>query len=235
MCYNKFMLNEILLKNGIELSSSQIEKFEKYQKLILEYNARFNITGITDDEGITVKHFLDSLKGAKRFNKGEKIIEIGSGGGFPSVPLKIFNEDLDFTLVEATGKKCTFLNVVKSELNFENFKVLNARCEDLSKKEEYREKFDIVTARAVAPMSSLCEYCLPFLKVGGKFVAYKTGEESEIKDAERVGKILGARVKSVETYTLPENGERALIIMEKICQTDKKYPRGQGKERSKPL
>lgn len=227
------MLREIFVENKIELTLTQIEKFERYEKLMLEYNDKFNITGITDEKGVTVKHFLDSLQGVSFFKSGEKIIEIGSGGGFPSVPLKIFNENLDFTLVEATGKKCTFLNVVKKELGFENFEVINARCEDLAKKENFREKFDKVTARAVAPMSSLCEYCLPFLKVGGEFIAYKTAEE--LKEAERVGKILGARVKSVEKYSLPENGERALIIMEKNYQTDKKYPRGQGKERSKPL
>lgn len=227
------MLKEIFVENKIELNLTQIEKFEKYEKLMLEYNDKFNITGITDEKGITVKHFLDSLQGANFFKSGEKIIEIGSGGGFPSVPLKIFNEELDFTLVEATGKKCAFLNVVKNELGFENFEVINARCEDLAKKENFREKFDKVTARAVAPMSSLEEYCIPFLKTGGEFIAYKTAEE--IKEAERVGKILGAEVKNVVNYTLPENGERALIVMKKIFSTDKRYPRGQGKERSKPL
>ncbi len=229
------MIRQIFSENGICLSDEQVEKFLTYEKLLTEYNKKFNLTSITDSYGIYVKHFLDSVKGANLFNNGDKIIEIGSGGGFPSVPLKIFNPELNFTLIEATGKKCVFLNEVKRVLGFDKFEIINARCEDLAKKQGFRENFDKVTARAVAPMSALCEYCLPFLKTGGEFIAYKSGEQQELSEAERAGKILGGTIKKIIPYSLPQDINRAFIIIEKIFPTDKKYPRGQGKERSKPL
>ena len=161
---------------------------------------------------------------------------MGSGGGFPSVPLKIARDDLDFTLIEATGKKCSYLKTIGKELGFENFEVLNGRAEELGKKEEYREKFDIVTARAVAGLNVLCEYCLPFVKIGGIFVAYKGEAEEEIKEAENAIKVLGGKIETVKDFILSKkSGRRNIIVIKKVSKTPSLYPRGNGKERKNPL
>lgn len=166
-------MNDIFEQQKIYLTEEKEKKLAKFCTLLKEYNEKFNLTSIKDDDEIYEKHFADSLKGEEFFFENAKVLEIGSGGGFPSVPLKIARDDLDFTLIEATGKKCSYLKTIGKELGFENFEVLNGRAEELGKKEEYREKFDIVTARAVAGLNVLCEYCLPFVKTGGIFVAYK--------------------------------------------------------------
>ena len=229
------MLKDIFLNNGLQLNIEQEKDLLKFESLLIEYNKMFNLTSITDSEQIYIKHFLDSIMGANYFTEGSKIIEIGSGGGFPSVPLKLYNKNLDFTLVEATAKKCRFLKVVKEEFKLDNFNVVCDRCEQLAKKENFREKFDIVTARAVARINTLLEYCIPFLKVGGRFIAFKTEDSEELSDAERVSRLLGATLEKTIPYSLPNDNKRVLMIFKKIEKTSPKYPRGQGKERSKPL
>lgn len=212
------------------------EKLEAFKNLLVEKNKEFNLTSITDNKEIYIKHFYDSLSGEKFISSGAKVVEIGSGGGFPSVPLKILRDDIDFTLIESVGKKCNFLNLVKNTFNFENFEVKNARCEDLAKDNIYRENFDFSIARAVANLSTLCEYMLPFVKVGGKMIAYKSVNDEEIENAKNAIDILGGKISEIIKYSLPENmGERYLVIIEKIKNTPQKYPRGKGKERSKPL
>ena len=212
------------------------EKIEAFKNLLVEKNKEFNLTSITDNKEIYIKHFYDSLSGEKFISSGAKVVEIGSGGGFPSVPLKILRDDIDFTLIESVGKKCNFLNLVKNTFNFENFEVKNARCEDLAKDNIYRENFDFSIARAVANLSTLCEYMLPFVKVGGKMIAYKSVNDEEIENAKNAIDILGGKISEIIKYSLPENmGERYLVIIEKIKNTPQKYPRGKGKERSKPL
>lgn len=228
-------MKDIFLNNNLQLNTEQEQDLLKFERLIVEYNKMFNLTSITESKQIYIKHFLDSIMGAKYFDDNKKIIEIGSGGGFPSVPLKLYNKNLDFTLVEATAKKCRFLEVVKQEFNLKNFNVVCDRCEILAKKSEYREKFDFVTARAVARINTLLEYCIPFLKVGGKFIAFKTEDSEELSDAERVSRLLGATLEKTIPYSLPEDNKRVLMIFKKIESTPLKYPRGQGKERSKPL
>lgn len=229
-------MNGIFEKQGIYLTEEKLKKFEKFCALLKEYNERFNLTSIKEDEGIYEKHFADSLKGEEFFFEKSKVLEIGSGGGFPSVPLKIVREDLDFTLLEATEKKCAYLKTIGKELGFEKFKVLNGRAEDFGKKEEYREKFDIVTARAVARLNVLCEYCLPFVKVGGIFVAYKGDAEEEIKEAENAIKVLGGKIQTVKDFILSEaSGRRNIVVIKKISKTPSLYPRGNGKERKNPL
>lgn len=212
------------------------EKIETFKNLLVEKNKEFNLTSITDNKEIYIKHFYDSLSGEKFISSGAKVVEIGSGGGFPSVPLKILRDDIDFTLIESVGKKCNFLNLVKNTFNFENFEIKNARCEDLAKDNIYRENFDFSIARAVANLSTLCEYMLPFVKVGGKMIAYKSVNDEEIENAKNAIDILGGKISEIIKYSLPENmGERYLVIIEKIKNTPQKYPRGKGKERSKPL
>ncbi len=213
----------------INLTAKQEEKFERFCKILKEYNEKFNLTSITDDEGIYEKHFADSLKGEEFFPFNANVIEIGSGGGFPSVPLKIARADLSFTLLEATEKKCGYLRNVGEELSFENFKVVCGRAEEFGKKTEYREKFDVATARAVARLNVLCEYCMPFVKKGGCFVAYKG-------DAEEAVEILGGKIIEVKDFILSEkSGRRNVIVIKKERETPAEYPRLNGAIKKKPL
>lgn len=220
----------------INLIAKQEEKFEKFCKILKEYNEKFNLTSITDDEGIYEKHFTDSLKGEDFFPLNAEVIEIGSGGGFPSVPLKIARDDLSFTLLEATEKKCGYLRIVGKELGFENFNVVCGRAEEFGKKAEFREKFDVATARAVARLNVLCEYCLPFVKKGGYFVAYKGDAEEEIKEAEKAVEILGGKIVEIKDFVLSEkSGRRNIIVIKKERETPSEYPRLNGAIKKKPL
>ena len=221
------------LKNSIK--SDKSGRFAQFCGLLKEYNKKFNLTGVDDDEGIFYKHFLDSAAGVEFFPENAKVCEIGSGGGFPSVPLKILRDDLKFTLVESTGKKCGFLNIVKGELGFENFEVLNIRAEDGAKNHLLREKFDICCARAVAQLNTLSEYCLPYVKVGGAFIAYKGDADGEIEAAKNAVKVLGGEIENIVRYNLENCGKRTLVIIKKVKNTPSKYPRGLGKERKSPI
>ena len=212
------------------------EEFEKFRALLLEYNEKYNLTSITEEKDIYYKHFLDSVIGERFFKEGARVCEIGSGAGFPSIPLKIIRPDLKLDLFESVGKKCAFLQAVVDNFQFKDVHIYNIRAEEGAKSVEFREKYDHATARAVARMNTLSEYCLPFVKVGGSFIAYKSGDTTEIDEAKSAYKILGARLKGIETYALPENyGERSIAVIEKIKTTPMKYPRGQGKERKQPL
>ena len=229
-------MEKIFKEAGIVLSPEMQEKFNIYKDLLIFYNKRFNLTSITEERDIFVKHFLDSALSKDLFVDKSNVIEVGSGGGFPSIPLKIVREDLNFTLLEATGKKCTFLKEVIKELKLEGVEVLNARAEDAGKDQKYREKFDHVTARAVARLNTLCEYCLPFLRVNGSFIALKGNAEEEINEAKNAIRILGGKLSSVKEYELPfEEGKRTLIKIDKISKTPSLYPRGNGKERKNPI
>ena len=169
------------------------------------------------------------------FKHNSTIVEIGSGGGFPSVPLMILRNDLKFTLVEATEKKCIYLEKVRAALDL-NCNILNERAEVLGKNPLYRQKFDYATARAVARLNVLCEYCLPFVKIGGSFIAYKGEANEEIKEAENSVKVLGGKIDSIKRYSLPEEeGDHCLIKIDKKISTPDIYPRGNGKERKRPL
>ncbi len=211
------------------------EKFELFRETLLEYNNKFNLTAITDEKGVYVKHFLDSVVGESFFKEGAYVAEIGSGGGFPSVPLKILREDLRFVLIESTAKKCGYLQAVVDKLGLKDVRVENLRAEDAGKDKFFREKFDVCVARAVARMNTLAEYCMPLVKVGGRFIAYKGDCEEELKEAENAVKLLGGESERVESYTLSEGEKRTLVIIKKVKPTPLKYPRGQGKERKCPI
>lgn len=218
------------------VSAENRERLELFRKLLLEYNEKYNLTSILDEKDIYIKHFYDSIAPEKFFSGGASVMEIGSGGGFPSVPLKIVRDDLRFTLVESRGKKCEFLNVVKKELALENFIVINARAEELAASPGHREKYDICVARAVAKLNTLCEYCMPFVKVGGCFIAYKGDCDDELKESLNAVSLLGGEIERIYDYELPENsGRRKVIIVKKVRKTPEKYPRGRGLERKKPL
>lgn len=220
-------------KYGITITDKQQELFEKYYSLLIEYNKKFNLTAITEREEVINKHFVDSSLSCGKVC-GQTLLDVGSGGGFPAIPLKIMNDNLSVTMLEATGKKCEFLKTVVKELGLTNVTVINGRAEDIAKDERFREKFDCVTARAVARLNTLLEYCMAFVKVGGSFVALKGDVEVELTEAENAIKVLGGRLKESFNYEL-EGAKRALITVEKIKSTDKKYPRGNGKERKNPL
>lgn len=226
-------MRNLFEKFNVKVSDEQLKKFEKYYELLIFYNEKFNITNITEKQEVFVKHFIDSVLGVDKIC-GKTLIDVGSGGGFPAIPLKIMKEDLSVTMLEATGKKCTFLNAVISELGLKDIRVINGRAEDLAKDNNYRESFDVCTARAVARLNTLCEYCMPFVKVNGSFVAYKANAIEEIDEANNAIKILGGKLKEIYTYNL-EDANRTLVTVEKIKNTDKKYPRGNGKERKNPL
>lgn len=212
------------------------EKFQKFAEMLAEYNQKYNLTAITEPKEVKIKHFLDSICGESAFSVGANVVEIGSGAGFPSIPLKIVREDLFFTLIESTGKKCDFLHKVVDNLRLKNVTVLNIRAEEAGKVDNLREKFDFCTARAVARLNTLAEYCLPLVKVGGKMIAYKGQDEEEFAQAKGAVRLLGGGKIFAERYELPEGmGKRAILSCEKISPTPAKYPRGNGKERSKPL
>jgi len=226
-------MKEYFNKFSVSISDEQAEKFEKYYKILIEYNNKFNITAITEREEVIVKHFIDSALGVDKI-KGKTLIDVGSGGGFPAIPIKILREDISVTMLEATGKKCEFLKAVINELNLKDITVYNGRAETLAKDPNFREKFEVCTARAVARLNTLSEYCMPFVKVNGQFIAYKGDAENEVKEAENAIKILGGKIVEEVVYTL-DGAKRTLVIVDKKEKTDKKYPRGNGKERKNPL
>ncbi len=226
-------MNNLFEKYGVKISDFQLNQFEKYYNLLIEYNAKFNLTSITEKLEVYIKHFLDSAIVVDKLC-GQTVIDIGSGGGFPAIPIKIMNDNLQITMVEATGKKCEFLKEVINTLNLKGITVVNGRAEELGKDIKFREKFDICTARAVARLNSLCEYCMPFVKVGGSFVSLKAKASEEIEEAKTAIMVLGGELEKIENYKLEDN-ERTLIFIKKVKLTDKKYPRGKGKERKNPL
>ena len=218
------------------INGEKRELFAAFRALLLEYNEKYNLTTITEERDMEFKHFLDSAMGEKLFKQSASVAEIGSGAGFPSIVLKILRPDLSFDLFESVGKKCEFLRAVVDKFELKNVHIYNLRAEDGAKDPKFREKYDFVTARAVARMNTLSEYCLPFVKKGGKFIAYKSGDTTEIEEAQNAYKTLGGKLVNVIEYALPEGyGNRVLAVVEKVKPTPPRYPRGQGKERKNPL
>ncbi len=219
-----------------EIIGAHQKELEEFRRLLLEYNQKYNLTTILEEKDMYYKHFLDSAAGVDLFEKDKKVVEIGSGAGFPSIVLKILRPDLSFDLFESVGKKCEFLRAVVDNFGFKGMNIYNLRAEESAKTEKFRERYDYATARAVARMNTLSEYCLPFVKVGGKFIAYKSGDLEEINEAESAYKTLGGKKSAVFSYELPQGyGSRVLAVIEKVKPTPTRYPRGQGKERKNPL
>lgn len=225
-------------KMSIPVSKENEEKFEKYKEILLEYNAVMNLTAITDDEEIKEKHFLDSvsLLTSQKAEKGCTLIDIGAGAGFPSLPIKIVRDDIKVTMLDSLNKRVGFLNEVISLLDMKDIKAIHLRAEDGAKQKDLREKFDIATARAVADLSVLCEYALPFVKVGGYFIAMKGTEPSEeLNKAKKAISELGGKTEEVKEVILPSNIKHSLIIIKKIKNTPSKYPRKAGKPLKEPI
>lgn len=218
-----------LKKLNIEITGIQTEQFEKYSDLLKEWNEKINLTAITDDDGISIKHFLDCILLLKYIDITENasVADIGTGAGFPGLPVKIMRSDVSLCLVDSLNKRINFLNEVKTQLGLDDVQCIHSRAEELARKREYREKFDFVLSRAVANMTVLCEYCLPFLRIGGTFVALKSSEIKEETD-EALSMIgnLGGKVKEIISAPLPESDiTRSLVVIEKVRETPKSFPR----------
>lgn len=218
-------IEQILIKSEIKPTKQIVDNFDKYYNLLIEGNKICNLTAITDEDGVVEKHFYDSIFPQKYFSLNAKVLDIGAGAGFPSIPLKLVRDDLSFTLLDSLNKRINFLNNTIQTLNLKNIEAIHGRAEDFAKLSGYREKFDITTARAVANLKVLSEYCLPFVKVGGQFIAYKSGNcEEEINEAKQIIFELGGKISKVIDYNIGENS-RKLVIIEKTKETPKKYPR----------
>lgn len=223
--------------DGLTLTQEQIEKLNIYEKLLLEWNKKMNLTAITDSDGIAIKHFYDSLTPLifSDLPNGAKIIDVGTGAGFPSVPLAIARQDLNFVLLDSLNKRLIFLNEVCNKLNI-NAELVHMRAEDAAKKLEFREKFNVSISRAVAALPVLCEYCLPFVKKGGTFIAMKgINANQEIEASKNAIKILGAEFEKSIEIVLPDGSTRFLVIIRKTSNTPNQYPRHGSKIAKKSL
>lgn len=236
------MINTSLLKEesenlGINLDNEAIIRFDKYAEMLVETNKTLNLTAITAPDEIVYKHFIDSLSlfTVVNIEKNAKVIDVGTGAGFPGVVLLIARPDIKITLMDGTLKRLNFIENLLNELNL-NAEILHSRAELAGKDAKYREKFDLVTARAVANMNTLSEYCLPFAKIGGIFAPLKASKaDEELEASKNAIKLLGGKIKDVKHLNIDNCGERCIIITEKISQTPPKYPRASAQISKKPL
>lgn len=233
------VLTEKVKELSILLNDKQIQQFEQYYNILVEWNKVMNLTAITEYEEVVEKHFLDSLTivNAIHVEKIETLIDVGTGAGFPGIPLKIAFPHLKVTLLDSLNKRIKFLNEVINLLELNDIKAIHGRAEDYAKQAEYREQYDICVSRAVANLATLSEYCLPYVKVDGLFVPYKSGEiDEELKSSEKAVSILGGKVEEVVKFQLPGTDiGRAFVKIHKIKETKKKYPRKAGMPTKEPL
>jgi 16S rRNA (guanine527-N7)-methyltransferase len=224
---------------GIELDDIKIQQFMMYKDLLKEWNEKVNLTAITDDLEIIKKHFIDSISILKSgaIKEGSSIIDVGTGAGFPGIPLKIIMPSLKVVLLDSLNKRINFLNTVISELKLDGIETIHGRAEDFAKKEGYRENFDIATARAVANLSVLSEYCIPYVKVSGHFIAMKgPAALDELKDSRNAIGTLGGKFREIiETHIPGEEINHNIVVVEKVSNTDNKYPRKAGQIEKKPI
>lgn len=224
-------------KVNIEIDDKKEEQFYNYMKLLLEWNEKINLTAITEQNDIILKHFIDSITINKYIEQSNSIIDIGTGAGFPGIPLKIMNQNKKITLVDSLNKRINFLNEVCKEISLENIQCIHARAEELARDLEYRENYETVVSRAVARLNVLIEYMLPFVKKGGLCICMKGPNiDGELEEAKNAIKVLGGKFKSVESFFLPDSDiERNVIIIEKVAETPKKYPRKAGLPSKQPI
>ena len=226
-------LREIFLSNNIEVTDRQLQQFERYADLLIEWNEKFNLTSITGREDIYVKHFYDSILPSLYRDLKGSLADVGSGAGFPGIPLKIMYPDLEVTLIEPTGKRCTFLNEVINQLSLDKITVVNMRSEDYARE---NVRFDFVTARAVAELNILTELCLPLVKTDGHFIVMKGPKAyQELENASRAIRVLGGTVREVREIPLSSDQTRVLIDIQKTSEHDPKYPRNYSQIKKKPL
>lgn len=232
---NKDLLLKLAKNEGIFLDQVALDRFDTYAEMLVEWNEKMNLTAITQPDEIVVKHFLDCLMFAKHFDLAgvETAIDVGCGAGFPSMPLLIYKPELKFTMMDSLNKRLGFLKAVLDECKLDA-QLVHARAEDAGQDLDFRETYDLATARAVAPMNVLCEYCLPFVKVGGYFVALK-GSTDDTTGAINAISELGGELISNVSYKLNDQEPRSIVVVKKISQTPTKYPRKTKKISTKPL
>lgn len=237
--YNIELFQSGLKNLEIELSDSQIKQFINYYELLVEWNKMMNLTAITKFDEVIQKHFIDSLSIVKavKLNQSIKIIDIGTGAGFPGIPLKIAFPNLEIVLLDSLNKRINFLNEVINKLDLKNIKAIHGRAEDFSREKEYRESFDLCVSRAVANLATLSEYCMPYVKVKGKFIPYKSGKiEEEVLTAKKAVHVLGGKIEEEVQFSLPNTDiERSFVIISKNQSTPKQYPRKAGMPTKSPI
>ena len=222
---------------NIEINEEQIKKFMNYMNLLLEWNEKINLTAITQPDEVKLKHFVDSLTVLKYINDDDKVIDIGTGAGFPGIPLKIMNENTKITLLDSLNKRINFLNIVIETLNLRNIQAIHGRAEEIARNKLYREKYDVAVSRAVANLSTLTEYMLPFVKIDGKCICMKGANvNEELERAQNAIKELGGEIERVDNFYLSDNdNERNVIVIKKVKETNPKYPRKAGTPSKEPL
>lgn len=235
----KEKLYELCKNNKIDLSDKQLEQFQIFYDYMIEMNQVMNLTSITEEDEVILKHFYDSMSVVKHydFNQGENVIDVGTGAGFPGIPLAILLPGIQFTLMDSLNKRITFLKDVVEKCGLKNVECIHSRAEELAKDEKYREKYDICVSRAVANLSILLEYCIPFIKKGGKFISYKSiSSEEELSASKNAQNKLCCKLKNNISFELPDtDNKRNFLIFEKFDLTASKYPRNNGIPRKKPL
>ena len=233
--------SDLMIEYGKEIhivfTEEQLQKFYQYMNLLIEWNRKINLTTIIEPEEIILKHFVDSIIISKYIENDLKVIDVGTGAGFPGIPLKIIRGDLDIVLLDSLNKRINFLNEVIKVLQLKNVYSIHARVEEFAKNKKYRESFDIVTSRAVANMSTLSEYMLPLSKVGGRMIAMKGPDfKDEITNSKKALNILGGEIEKIDEYQLPKTDiRRSVILIRKIKSTPQKFPRKPGTPAKEPL
>jgi len=229
---------------SVPLSAENIRAFSEYARLLKEWNEKMNLTNITDDKGIAIVHFVDSLtlvshleeETVKKGKKNLSLIDVGTGAGFPGIPLKVAMPSLEVTLLDSLRKRVGFLDAVCTALDLQGITTVHSRAEDAGLSKQYREKFDVATARAVAKLPVLCEYCLPFVKIGGIFLAMKTDVAEEIEASKKAIVTLGGTLETLHQFTLPGTDiKRSIVVIRKVRATPAKYPRQAGKPEKEPI
>lgn len=234
---DKNLLNQQCLKYDIQLTNDQIDCLDKFADMLVEWNEKFNLTAITEPDQIVYKHFIDSLLVLKTIDLKDNasLADIGTGAGFPSTPISIVRRDIKITQIDSLRKRVGFLQHVSDNFHLK-IRTVHGRAEELGKKDEYREQFDYVTARAVAPLQKLSEYCLPLVKIGGFFIAMKGSEyEVEVDDSKKAIDVLGGQIEKIKNFELPDSSVRNIILIKKISRTPTKYPRNSVQISKKPL
>lgn len=237
-------MNDNLLRDKareieIDLTDLQVDQFNRFYQMMVEKNKVMNLTGITEYGEVVEKHFIDSLSIVKiiDINKVSTVIDVGTGAGFPGIPLKIAFPHLKITLLDSLNKRIKFLNDVINETGLDNISTIHGRAEDFAKQDEYREQFDLCVSRAVANLATLSEYCLPYVKVGGKFVSYKSGEiDEEVENSKKAVKVLGGKINKIEKFQLQGTDiGRSFVEIKKVKYTGKKFPRKAGLPAKEPI
>lgn len=231
----KNLLKPLFGKYNIQATQTMLEQFDVFYNLVIQENQKYNLTAITEKKDFAVKHILDCCLAAELFPNGAEVIDIGAGAGFPSIPLKIIRPDLNITMLDSLNKRVNFLNMCIDDLKLDGIFAIHSRAEDYVK--EKREYFDVATARAVANLATLSEYCLPYVKLGGAFVALKgSAFEEEMQNAQNAIHLLGGKIEKTQIINIPElEGKRGNVVIKKDAKTPNKYPRGKNQPRIKPL